>query len=282
MKINSFTIRKIIKKELSSVLKEFKELEILPTPESLGFQTIKIPSSIKAQAKNFLDILDVEGLIGFIKKNIPPGSLKETTEKQFQIIPSRSAFDLIQENIQIIHANRTWQRNFEDNIKELILISKKDSSQKEMINEWVNIFIVEASKTWFDRNMPTIKGFVEEKIETLATFLNDVDQEITIKHRNIADELHRLFNIFVGCSIFIDKLSDSIHAGVHHSAPELTMTMGLFTIIMVSYFTWENQKYQGLHNKPHIDNLTSLERLAQIDNPNSKPLIKKPGIDDEQ
>ena len=175
MKINSQTIKQIIAEELDSVMNEFKMPDTIPTPEMLGFKKVKIDPSMVSQAKEILNSVDMKGLGDFLKKNFPMDKLKlkEAVEKS---IPrrKRSAGEIITENVEIMRADRMWQNNFNENIQELIQISKEDPSQKELITEWVKIFIFEKSKTWADRNIPTIKSFTKKSYEMLKGFLEAV------------------------------------------------------------------------------------------------------------
>jgi len=174
MKINTLTIKKIIKEELDSVIKEFKIPDIIPTPESMGFKRVVIDPSFESKAKEILSNVDVKGLREFLKQNFPMDKLrlKESIEKN---LPQRkrTAGEIITENVRIMKADRMWQENFDQNIQELIQISKEDPSQKELIDEWVKIFVFEKSKTWFDKNTPTIKEFVRNNYESLKDFFKD-------------------------------------------------------------------------------------------------------------
>ena len=174
MKINTLTLRNIIKEELDSVIKEFKMPDIVPTPESMGFERIVIDSSFESKAKEMLSNVDVKGLREFLKQNFPMKALtlKESIEKN---LPQRkrTAGEIITETVQIMRADRMWQENFDLNIQELIQISKEDPSQKELIDEWVKIFVFEKSKTWFDKNTPTIKAFIENNYKRLESFINN-------------------------------------------------------------------------------------------------------------
>ena len=171
MKINTLTIKKIIKEELDSVIKEFKMPDIIPTPESMGFERIVIDPSFESKAKEMLSNVDVKGLREFLKQNFPMEALtlKESIEKN---LPQRkrTAGEIITETVQIMKADRMWQQNFDQNIQELIQIAKEDPSQKELIDEWVKIFVFEKSKTWFDKNIPTIKAFIEKYQEDMKDF----------------------------------------------------------------------------------------------------------------
>jgi hypothetical protein len=171
MKINTQTIKKIIKEELDCVIKEFKMPDIIPTPESMGFERIVIDPSFESKAKEMLSNVDVKGLREFLKQNFPMEALtlKESIEKN---LPrrKRTAGEIITETVQIMKADRMWQENFDQNIEELIQISKEDPSQKELIDEWVKIFIFEKSKTWFDKNIPTIKAFIEKYQKYMKAF----------------------------------------------------------------------------------------------------------------
>jgi hypothetical protein len=178
MKINTLILRNIIKEELDSFIKEFKMPDIIPTPESMGFERIAIDPSFESKAKEMLSNVDVKGLREFLKQNFPMKALtlKESIEKN---LPQRkrAAGEIITENVRIMKADRMWQENFDQNIQELIQISKEDPSQKELIDEWVKIFVFEKSKTWFDKNIPTIEEFVENNYERLKSFIKN-NQEL--------------------------------------------------------------------------------------------------------
>ena len=171
MKINSQTIKQMIAEELDSVMSEFKMPDTIPTPEMLGFKKVKIDPGMVSQAKQILNSVDMKGLRDFLKKNFPMDKLKlkESIEKN---LPQRkrTAGEIITENVRIMKADRMWQENFDQNIEELIQISKEGSSQKELIDEWVKIFVFEKSKTWFDKNIPTIKAFIEKYQKYMKAF----------------------------------------------------------------------------------------------------------------
>ena len=233
MKINSQTIKQMIAEELDSVMSEFKMPDTIPTPEMLGFKKVKIDPSMISQAKEILNSVDMKGLGDFLKKNFPMDKLKlkEAVEKS---IPrrKRSAGEIITENVEIMRADRMWQENFNENIQELIQISKEDPSQKELITEWVKIFIFEKSKTWADKNIPTIKSFTKKSYEMLKGFLEAVIYPENTAMQIIISLAFFFLPLYLGFqSLFLfDAVSGGILEGVMmvavFAAPALMLNYG--------------------------------------------------------
>ena len=217
MKINSQTIKQMIAEELDSVMSEFKMPDTIPTPEMLGFKKVKIDPSMVSQAKEILNSVDMKGLGDFLKKNFPMDKLKlkEAVEKN---IPrgKRSAGEIITENVEIMRADRMWQNNFNENIQELIQISKEDPSQRELITEWIKIFVFEKSKTWLDKNMPTIKSFTKKSYGALKGFLEAVIFPESTAMQLIISMVFFLGPLYLGYqSLFLyDAVFDGVSKGL--------------------------------------------------------------------
>jgi len=172
MKISTLTIKNIIKEELDSVIDEFKMPDMIPPPVSMGLKKVNFNSAILKQGEDLLNNVDLKGLASFLKQNFPMETLKESIEKN---LPrrKRTAGEIITDSVKTMKADRMWQLDFDQNIQELIQISKEKPNQKELIDEWVKIFITEKSKPWHVANKETIKEFVRNNFQQLLGFFGD-------------------------------------------------------------------------------------------------------------
>lgn len=230
MKINSQTIKQMISEELDSVMNEFKMPDTIPTPEMLGFKKVKIDPSMVSLVEKILNSIDVEGLRKFLKQNFPKEALtlKESIEKSLPQ-KKRTAGEIITENVRIMRADRMWQGDFDQNIQELIQISKEDPGQEELITEWVKIFVFEKSKTWLDKNIPTIKSFTQKNYKMLKGFLKAVIFPENKAMQLIIATVYLLGPMYLGFqSLFLlDTVSEGLGIGMMMAALAVGGTLAM-------------------------------------------------------
>lgn len=190
MKINKIQITNIIKEELESLFSELKNTEgerELPNPKDSGFKVPNIDLQMVSKVKK--DMVD-SGIVDFVKNNFPFKDLQKIEDLQeskqeksyLKLGETVDAYDVVQENIQIMKNDRSWQPNFyrntqilKDKLKELPQAKNTFTNlaqQREFLENWIKVFEMELAKSWVEKNLPTFKKFAKdnkEKISKLAS-----------------------------------------------------------------------------------------------------------------
>lgn len=202
MKINTLTLRNIIKEELTSVMNEFKAHGNSPSPESMG---VVLPQKFK----DFIDGIDFKKLEDMAKKYLGHRTLEESEEqkrklqrrrRRTQEIPpeglqadepfeedNRTSEEIITALTKLIKdqddklATNTTSPEYQDGLAELISRHEEanDEYEKEFLKKWIDIFQYAARWPLLKKQFPKFSDFIKNRKEEVLGVYKKGKEEVS-------------------------------------------------------------------------------------------------------
>ena len=229
MKINTLTLRKIIKEEIENVMNQ----QQIPTPESMGFKTLDL-SVARSTFEDIKTSFDLNGLMQFFSKNFNIRTLEESEglssrqkatirrrrrsreqeTSDFEMQPStvKTPGERIKENVNIIRNGSAIERTgglYMENVAALQEELKTSSKDKELIQSWIEIFLYEASNPILKKYLPNITKFTIDSYDQIIEFVKDQKTKARLKAKEVKEktikkikEIPQSPNFFLGLAVF--------------------------------------------------------------------------------
>ena len=237
MKINTLTIKKIIKEEIENVMNP----QQIPTPESMGFERLEL-SVAEGTLKDLENMFDLNGLMRFIGKNFNIRTLEESErlsrkkkkamirrrrksreqeapDLETEPVTTKTPAERIKENVDIIRNGSAIERTgglYMENLSALQEEIKHGLIDKtlapdvdvELIQRWIEIFLYEASSPILKKYLPNITKFTINSYDKIIEFIKDQELKAKLKAKEAkegiikkATEIYKSPNFFLGATI---------------------------------------------------------------------------------
>jgi hypothetical protein len=195
MKINTITLRNIIKEELSTVLLEMEGSSNIPFPKP---EEVDLPQGVK----DFIRNLDIEKLVSLAKKFKVPRTLEESEAQKRKMLQRRrkrareKAAQSSQADQPIINDTRpsveivtdltalvndkndplgsnTKSAEYQEGLQELIrrYNDPNDDTDKESLEKWIGMFEYAAQWPALKKQIPNIMDFLEKRKEEVSNIV---------------------------------------------------------------------------------------------------------------
>tara|TARA_A100001515_G_scaffold95598_1_gene76705 strand:- start:38 stop:904 length:867 start_codon:yes stop_codon:yes gene_type:complete len=229
MKINTLTLKNIIKEEIENVINP----QQIPTPESMGFERLDL--SVAQSALNDIEsAVDLSGLVRFISQNFNMRTLEEserlssqkkamirrrrrsreqeTSDFEMQPLKTKTPGERIKENVNIIRNGSAIERTgglYMENIAALQEELKTSSKDKELIQSWIEIFLYEASNPILKKYLPNMTKFTIDSYDQIIEFVKDQKTKAKLKAKEVKErtikkikEIPKRPNFFLDLAMF--------------------------------------------------------------------------------
>jgi len=195
MKINTITLRNIIKEELSTVLLEMEGSSSIPFPKP---EEVDLPQGVK----DFIRNLDIEKLVSLAKKFKTPRTLEESEahkrrqlqrrrrqarEKaaqssqvdQLSVSDTRTSAAIVTALTKLVNdkndplGSNTKSAEYQEGLQELIrrYNDPNDDTDKESLEKWIGMFEYAAQWPALKKQVPNIIDFLENRKEEVLNIV---------------------------------------------------------------------------------------------------------------